>query len=405
MSLNSSSSVPSLITLESLPPASASASFSSSQPPSSFPPSARYLSSLSHAASTTALESLPAAIASSTSAAAASGSCSASLGRPSLACCYISVGHHWSTGVLCCHLGVYFVLTNHRILASPSAAAAAHATFNYQTSAAVRVTLDPSVLFLTSPCDSLDFTLVSLSRESFARLEELDTLQAAYALDEHIDKKALERHTALDIYQHHPHAPLECAPGYLHCQYPTWIAYAAACHPKSCGGLIVHGSELVGLHRCRNDSRRWNEGTLAADIVPLVTPYLQAVKQRAANQSWLAHIFKPMALPQSPRRQQQPQQLQPQQLKSLSPPGSPRVLLVVREKGRVDVLAALLLAAVVIGWLLHMSSKQHLSGGVSGLLDSKWALNAVAVALVLAFHTALYFAYKRWRQQPPSLAV
>ena len=317
----------------------------------------------------------------------------------------MSVGHHWSTGVLCCHLGVYFVLTSHRLLPDPNTAAAAHATFHYQTPAAVRVTFDPSILFLTSPSDSLDFTLVSLCRASFDRLEELDVLQTAYDLTEHLDKSRMERHCALDIYQYHPLAPLECAPGYLHCQYPTWIAYAAACHPKGCGGLIVHGSELVGLHRCRNDSRRWNEGTLIADIVPLVTPYLQAAKQRAASQSWLTQLIKPMKLPQSPSHK--PQQ-QPQHVRSLSPPSSPKVheqLLVVREKGRIDVLGVLLVAAVFLGWLLHGPFRQQVSDAVMAVLDNRWAFNGLAVTLVFAFHIALFAAYRRWRQQPASLAV
>ena len=316
--------------------------------------------------------------------------------------------------MLCCHLGVYFVLTNHRILADVNSAASASAVFNYQTPSAVRVTFDPSILFLTSPSDSLDFTLVSLSHSSFSRLEELDLLQAAYQLEDHIDKSSLTRHMPLDIYQHHPLAPLQSAPGYLHCQYPTWIAYAAACHPKGCGGLIVRGDELVGLHRCRNDSRRWNEGTLIADIVPLVTPYLEAAKARASSQSWISHLIKPISPPQSPfhkeRRllqQQREQQLQ-QQPRSLSPPRSPKVheqLLVVREKGRVDVLGVLLLAAVLIGWLLHGGLRQQLSDGVTRALDSRSTINALAMALVLAFHTGLYVAYKRWRQLPSSVPV
>ena len=318
----------------------------------------------------------------------------------------MSVGHHWSTGVLCCHLGVYFVLTSHRLLADANTAAAAQATFRYQTSSAVRATFEPSILFLTSPSSSLDFTLVSLSRASFASLDELGLLHAAYQLDEHVDKHSLERHSPLDIYQYHPMAPLECAPGYLHCQYPTWIAYAAACHSKACGGLIVRGTELVGLHRCRNDSRRWNEGTMIADIVPLVTPYLQAAMQRAASQSWLAHLINPIALPQSPhhKQQQRPQQ----HVRSLSPPGSPKVheqLLVVREKGRIDVLGLLLIAVVVLGWLLHGPLRQQLSEKVSGLLDDRWAIHVLAIALVLVFHSGLFFAYKRWRQQPASLTM
>ena len=308
---------------------------------------------------------------------------------------YTSAGGVTSTGLLCSLHSLYFVLTSSRALPSPSSALHCSATLAYQTSSSLRLSLDPSLFFYTSPPSSLDFSVCAISQPSYNALEASFRLSHALDLSEYVDKAELHRHMALTIHQHPAHSPLHSMPGYFISLFNGWCAYSAPCHGGCHGGIIATpDGALVGLHRARNDSRRWCEGSLFADIVPQLSPYLLSVKVKSARQSWLPQWILSKPAPPSPERSS----------RTLTPPASPKgeVMLLPHDKRRVDRIALLVVLAFLMYWVgeLALSSLTGRSSSASaggGLLGDRWLLNGVGVGVIVVAHFAAYAGYKRWR--------
>ena len=70
-----------------------------------------------------------------------------------------------------------------------------------------------------------------------------------------------------------------------------WMSFSDATLQSSSGGDSMvegEGDTLLGFHRAWNASRRWNEGTLIAGIVPLIDAYLASLREDEFGVSWLS---------------------------------------------------------------------------------------------------------------------
>ena len=167
----------------------------------------------------------------------------------------------------------------------------ASAIFHYNLPGAVHITFDPKVLFLTSPAALLDFTLVALSLDSLHQPAMDSILPFAYNLSQHVTRDKIARYTACTQYEFHLHSSLHVSAGYVLSVYSGWMAFSdSALQCSSGGGLMVggEGNEVIGFHREWNASRGWNEGTLIADILPVIEAYLATLQQHATRTPWLA---------------------------------------------------------------------------------------------------------------------
>ena len=368
-----SSSAPSLATLESVRPPSASGRSSPS------PPFLAYSASVSD---------LPAE-ASPTSSSPSSSSSSPS---PLPSIVYTQAGQATSTGLLCTLHSLYFVLTSSRALPTPSSAVQGSATLSYQSGSSLRLTLDPALFFYTSPPSALDFSICAISHSSYSHLQASVRLPHALDIGQHVAKEQLHRHQGLTIHQHPAHSPLQSLPGYFISLFDGWCAYSAPCHGGCLGGVIATpDGQLVGLHRARNDSRRWCEGSLFADIVPALSPYLLSVKAKAASKSWVPQwILSKPTPPSSPERS----------LRTLTPPASPSAggaatLLLPTDKRRVDRIALVFVLLFLCCWtgevVLSSLMGRSSAGGSGGLIAG------VGVVIIVVAHIVAYSGYKRWR--------
>ena len=209
--------------------------------------------------------------------------------HPNKFCCYIRQSNTAATGFFARVREFHFVLTTHTML--PDAASCEHASviFRYNLPDAVHTTLDPKLLFLTSPAAELDFTLVALSLDSLNQLPMQSILPFAYDLSHHVTRDKVARYTACQQYEFRLHCDLHVSAGYVLSLYGGWIADAAL-QCSSGGGLMVGGEEhkVLGFHREWNASRGWNEGTLIADILPVIEAHFAALRQRAPRTPWFA---------------------------------------------------------------------------------------------------------------------
>ena len=223
-------------------------------------------------------------------------SCSAS-DRANRCCCYIfQSGAATATGFLARVKDSYFVLTTHTMLPDADSCAQASATFRYNLPGAVYVTFDPKRLFLTSPAALLDFTLVALSLDSLHQPAMDSILPFAYNLSQHVTRDKLARYTACTQYDFSLHSSLHVSADYVLSLFNGWMAFSdSALQCSSGGGLMVggEGNEVLGFHREWNASRGWNEGTLIADILPVIEAHLATVQLHAMRTPWfaLAHLL------------------------------------------------------------------------------------------------------------------
>jgi hypothetical protein len=167
----------------------------------------------------------------------------------------------------------------------------AYAVFHYNLPSALRITFDPKLLFLTSPASEMDFTLVALSFDSQHLLPMQGLLPFAYDLSKHVTRDKIARFTTCKQYEFHHHSDLSISAGYVLSIYSGWMSFSDATLQSSSGGGLMVGGEgdtLMGFHRAWNASRRWNEGTLIADIVPIIDAYLASLRQDDLGASWLS---------------------------------------------------------------------------------------------------------------------
>jgi hypothetical protein len=208
-------------------------------------------------------------------------------------CCYIRQKNTSATGFLARVQELYFVLTTHTMLPDAVSCKQASAIFHYNLPSAVHIRFDPDLLFLTSPAAALDFTLVALSSDSQHQLSMQSILPFAYNLSHHVTRDKIGRYTTCTQYDFHCHSDLHVSAGYVLSVYNGWMAFSdAALQSSSGGGLIVGGeeNEVLGFHREWNASRGWNEGTLIADILPVIQAHLTTLRQHIPRTPWFTFV-------------------------------------------------------------------------------------------------------------------
>ena len=279
-------------------------------------------------------------------------------------------------------------------------AAAASATFCYQSSSPTRVSLCPASLFLTSPPSLLDFTLVGIAPSSLSLLQERGLLSSAFDLQQRVTRQQLSRGIPLSVHQHPSLAALSSSPGFLLQLYDGWLAYSAASHSGCLGGLVTRSSDgqLLGLHRGRNDSRRWSEGTLVADMLPHIAAYLQTAQQSAAAfplRSWLRRSFSSLSslsssAPPSPA-------IGPRVL-ALTPPCSPKGEALLPPAAAKRSAGDRIVVVFVLLCLLFLTAKELAKFETDGSsVGSKWVVNALGAAAMVAAHLTAYAGWRRWK--------
>ena len=311
-----------------------------------------------------------------------------SLHTPLRSVVYIQCGQSTHTGLLASLHSLVFVLAPSRALPTAAAAQRSAATVGYKSDESVRLSLDPALFFLTSPSSSLDFTACALSRDSYAALEAAGRLHDAWELSAHATRAELHRHCSLSIYQHPVYSAVSVLPGYLLSLFDGWCAYSAPCNAVCSGGVIATGDgDLVGLHRGRNDSRRWCEGTLIADVLPVLSPYLVSVKAKAAGKSWIPHWILPTHTPPSPERT----------VRTLTPPASPKgeALLMASDKRRVDRIALVFVLLFLSYWVGEFAVSRW--SGAGEVSDDRWMVKGVGLGVIVLAHVVAYAGWRRWK--------